>query len=67
MVNSECYKKIITMSMSLLFIVFICVAMDENIQYRDIGVIIIVAIFIILALVSGYIMIYRMQYQAIPN
>ena len=54
MVNSECYKKIITMSVSVLFIVFLCVAMDENISYSDFGIIVLITVLVILIVIASY-------------
>jgi len=56
MVNSECYKKIITISASILSLILLCVAMDDNITYTNIGFITLIATLTLSICVGVYIL-----------
>ena len=47
MVNSECYKKIITMISAILSLVLLCIAMDDNISYDNFGFVVLISVLII--------------------
>lgn len=55
MVNSECYKKIITMLASVLSLILLCIAMDDNISYDIFGFIVLISILVISICFSFYI------------
>lgn len=62
MVNSECYKKIITMISAILSLVLLCIAMDDNISYDNFGFVVLISVLII-SICFGFYIIYKKYNQ----